>query len=1211
VTVEETIHGPPEALRRRKSARPALNFFRDVEPFFLGEPIRYVDAGAHRGTVFATLVDSGLVLGEAHLIEPNPRAFAALEETVARLAPEAPVHCHARALDRAPGRLRLHESDTMTRVIGAGMAEPTPAPEDLRPGDVFEVEATTLDALAGGFDKPQIGILKIDVEGHEANVLAGAAHLLETQAIDLIYLEVGLDPEGTQQSYYRPLEDRLRSHGYRLFRVYEQKNEWIVDSPLLRRANFAFMAGNFATRRPYRLSRALLAARREVNQLGTLHQAGQKTRTTLEARLEEREVAIAALREQVEAERRAREEAIAALQEQAEAEQRAREEAIAALREQAAERAKSERRAREAAQDAEAALRREHEALLRYARELERRHQDMLGSETWLAMEPIRRTIRFLTGKRPPKPFRPQLSDRWAGGARPAPKSSAKTSAKRETNADGHAEQLVTLANRRDYPALLSYHTKFAESEQLDASFFLCRFARLLALKRLSAFDAAVAIHDEIAGRFGKKGDWLLGAFGANTYQRYVIDASTALSRVGRRDAALALIDDALPRLKAPAALLQHRAEFLWPYDPAAARADLAAAAAKDALKSPYLLLGAYLDMCASGPGSEVTLAAQLDAHPQMGLVAAAAAATCGDYATYRRWLNQHFAAQGLREPLPPEAERFAFEALDPGGEVSRDGPLVSVVMTTFNSAATLGYALGSIRGQTHGALEVLVVDDGSADGTRALLAEMAAADPRIRILLNEENVGTYVAKNRAIAEAQGVYVTLHDSDDWAHPERIARHVAAMETTPILAATRSEWLRLDPSGRPQFRRWGAKFQHPNPASTFLRRSAIEAAGYFDSVRYGADSEYWFRLNRLFPGRAKGLPLCLGLGAIRAESLTQSGVGAMDVENYAPTRGAYAAAYLDWHVTTHPATLKLPPRLSQRPFPAPAEMVVPPPADTSQSASAHPEFMFGISLASAQVSTDWVRTQELLGHTLRSLLNQSDPRFTVVICGHERPCLPEIDDPRVLFVESDRPPPKNSSGFRGDKMRKRRIIGSILRARGGGYFFPLDADDLVHRDVVAHVRTGDNRKGYLIEKGYVLDYANQVLGTIPGAWSVSFDRSCGSSAVIWFTADELPIDGENDPELYFNLFQSHAYWPLVAEEFGRRLDPLPFAGGVYVVNHAQNLSFRLQRKGVRTENIVRAISAHRVENATAILGNNFGYAFRAAATANRPAQEAAS
>ena len=202
---------------------------------------------------------------------------------------------------------------------------------------------------------------------------------------------------------------------------------------------------------------------------------------------------------------------------------------------------------------------------------------------------------------------------------------------------------------------------------------------------------------------------------------------------------------------------------------------------------------------------------------------------------------------------------------------------------------------------------------------------------------------------------------------------------------------------------------------------------------------------------------------------------------------------------------------------------------PPAAAPAAVAAGVPEFMFGISLASRRVSVDWGRTQELLGHTLRSLLNQSDPRFSVVICGHERPELAELADPRVRFVEADGSPPQDSSGFRGDKMRKRRLIGSILRQRGGGYFFPLDADDLVHRDVVAHALQDDNRRGYLIETGYTLDYANRNLAPVPGAWSVSFDRSCGSSAAIFFAPDDLPVNSEPDNDLYFNLFQSHAYW----------------------------------------------------------------------------------
>ena len=146
---------------------------------------------------------------------------------------------------------------------------------------------------------------------------------------------------------------------------------------------------------------------------------------------------------------------------------------------------------------------------------------------------------------------------------------------------------------------------------------------------------------------------------------------------------------------------------------------------------------------------------------------------------------------------------------------------------------------------------------------------------------------------------------------------------------------------------------------------------------------------------------------------------------------------------------------------------------------------------------------------------------------------------------------------------------------------------------MHRDIVAHVLHDDNRRGYLIETGYTLDYKNRTLAPVPGAWSVSFDRSCGSSAAIFFEPEDLPLNSGMDEELYFNLFQSHAYWQLVAEELCRPLESLPFRGGVYVVNHEQNLSFRLQRKGIRTENIIRSISRNRVGDPTEILGTEFG------------------
>ena len=308
----------------------------------------------------------------------------------------------------------------------------------------------------------------------------------------------------------------------------------------------------------------------------------------------------------------------------------------------------------------------------------------------------------------------------------------------------------------------MAKEAQFARHERLDQFFFLRRFSRLLATKRLSAFAEASALHDQIEARLGQKHSWLIDFFGPQIYLRYTIDASTALTRVGRLDEAQLLVDGALAPLGANAALLQHRAEMLWPYAPEAARADLAAATTMGAHAGAYALLGAYLDV-RTGAAAPEAFEARMAEHPGMALVAAAAASGRGDFPAYRTWLNRYFEAQGLIPPLPADAERFAFDALAASAApTSRDGPLVSVVMTTFDSAGTLDYAVRSLTAQTHANLEILIVDDCSADGTRDRLAALAAADPRIRILLNDENVGTYVSKNRAIAEAKGDYVTLH-----------------------------------------------------------------------------------------------------------------------------------------------------------------------------------------------------------------------------------------------------------------------------------------------------------------------------------------------------------------------------------------------------------------------------------------------------------------
>lgn len=108
--------------------------------------------------------------------------------------------------------------------------------------------------------------------------------------------------------------------------------------------------------------------------------------------------------------------------------------------------------------------------------------------------------------------------------------------------------------------------------------------------------------------------------------------------------------------------------------------------------------------------------------------------------------------------------------------------PLVSIVVPVYNAERDLTQCLDSLLGQTYRNLEVICVDDGSFDGSAALIAGYAARDPRLR-LIRQENAGPGVARNRGIEEAQGAYLYCFDADDWCDPTLIEKAVALLERT--------------------------------------------------------------------------------------------------------------------------------------------------------------------------------------------------------------------------------------------------------------------------------------------------------------------------------------------------------------------------------------------------------------------------------------------
>lgn len=114
----------------------------------------------------------------------------------------------------------------------------------------------------------------------------------------------------------------------------------------------------------------------------------------------------------------------------------------------------------------------------------------------------------------------------------------------------------------------------------------------------------------------------------------------------------------------------------------------------------------------------------------------------------------------------------------------SADDPIVSVVMAAFNVENYLPQALKSVQQQSLQSLEIIVVDDGSTDQTKAILTDQAVQDRRIRVL-SAHGAGPAGARNLAIANARGRWISIVDADDLIDPDRLERMVSIAETRGV------------------------------------------------------------------------------------------------------------------------------------------------------------------------------------------------------------------------------------------------------------------------------------------------------------------------------------------------------------------------------------------------------------------------------------------
>ncbi|HXH20990.1 MAG TPA: glycosyltransferase [Dehalococcoidia bacterium] len=120
--------------------------------------------------------------------------------------------------------------------------------------------------------------------------------------------------------------------------------------------------------------------------------------------------------------------------------------------------------------------------------------------------------------------------------------------------------------------------------------------------------------------------------------------------------------------------------------------------------------------------------------------------------------------------------------------------PLVSVVIPSYNCGAYLEATLASVQQQTFTDYEIVLVDDGSTDGTLPLLRRLEG--PRLRVETQRRR-GPAAARNRGIERSTGRYIAFLDADDLWAPEKLAAQVALMEAEPALGMCFTDWAWLD------------------------------------------------------------------------------------------------------------------------------------------------------------------------------------------------------------------------------------------------------------------------------------------------------------------------------------------------------------------------------------------------------------------------------
>lgn len=364
--------------------------------------------------------------------------------------------------------------------------------------------------------------------------------------------------------------------------------------------------------------------------------------------------------------------------------------------------------------------------------------------------------------------------------------------------------------------------------------------------------------------------------------------------------------------------------------------------------------------------------------------------------------------------------------------------PLVTVVMTSHNTADYIEDAIISLMRQSWRNLEVIVVDDASTDNTWQVLTRMQVESQRLRAFRLNTNLGTYFAKNHGVQQAKGEFIFFQDSDDLSHPDRIAICMRLLMRDDTIAV-RSCYSRVAfPEGvvytvNDTLYRLGL-------ITLGVRRAVFDEIGYFNCTTKASDEEFVERLSLLSQSNHKSidsihLPLYFNTwrdGSLFADMVTNDPVKTGNIEQRpSVSRSAYQKQFQALHhLLPEAAQLR-------------AYFRFPTIRDKVQVASDMTRLPNPIDRVIVGLSSVPQR-EKTLQCTIQSLIHQAD-EIHVYLDGYSQE--PE-------FFSALQPAPIVHRSEAGKQLRDLGKFKALLMQKNPAYMFTVDDDIVYPPDYVA-------------------------------------------------------------------------------------------------------------------------------------------------------------